>query len=76
VVAFTYRRESDAAAKVKAINAKKPELKPEVFAPNPGRSPYLVSLGGQMTVDDSKQFRRKAISLGMPRDTYAQNFRR
>jgi hypothetical protein len=75
VVAFTYLRESDAVAKVKAINAKRPELKPEVFAPNPGRSPYLVSLGGQMTVDDSKRFRRKAISLGMPRDTYTQNFR-
>ena len=74
VVAFTYNRESDAAHKATTINQAHPDLHAEVFSPQPGR--FLVSLGGWMPMDTAKHLRQEAISDGLPRDTYAQNFRR
>ena len=74
VVAFTFNRATDAAHKAATVNARTPGLRAEVFSPEKGRSPYLVSLGGWMTVEEAKRLRVKAISLGLPHDTYAQNF--
>lgn len=74
VVAFTYNREDQAAQKAHAIAAQHPALKPEVFSPN-GRAPFLVTLGGWMSVDQASALRNKARSEGLPRDIYKQNYR-
>ncbi len=74
VVAFTYNREEQAAQKAHAIATQHPALKPEVFSPN-GRAPYLVTLGGWMSVEEASALRNKARAQGLPRDMYKQNYR-
>jgi hypothetical protein len=74
VVAFTYNRESQAQQKAAAIAQKHSDLRPEVFTPN-GRAPYLVTVGGVMSRDEAFALARKARSEGLPRDSYAQNYR-
>jgi len=74
VIAYTYRRQQDATDMVASISAKHPNLKVEVFTP-PGRSVYLVSLGGDtMDHDEAVKMLDKAHSMGMPDDAYVQNF--
>ncbi len=74
VIAFTYGQEGQARQKAAAIAREHPDLSPAVFTPN-GRSPYLVTLGGAMSRQDAFAFSGKAKREGMPRDTYAQNYR-
>jgi uncharacterized iron-regulated membrane protein len=74
VVAFTYNHQSQAQQKVAAIAQKHSNLRPEVFTPN-GRAPYLVTVGGVMSRDEAFAMARKARSEGLPRDSYAQNYR-
>jgi hypothetical protein len=74
VIAYTYRRQQDATDMVARISSKHPNLKVEVFTP-PGRSIYLVSLGGgDMDHDEAVKMLDKARSMGLPDDTYIQNF--
>jgi hypothetical protein len=74
VVAYTYNREEDARKRVNTIKAMLPALEPDVFSPSGNGSPYLVVLRGRMTKAEAEQLRRRARSLGMPRDTYIQNY--
>ncbi len=76
VVAFTYNRVQDAERKVEAQNRKGRGPKASVFAPTPGRGPYLVSIGGPMTREQALKLRAKVTSYGYPRGSYAQNFQR
>ncbi len=75
VVAYTYNREDQAMQKAATIASRTPDLRPEVFAPS-GHSPYLVTLGGPMSREEASAFRRKAVSAGLPEDTYIQNYTR
>jgi eukaryotic-like serine/threonine-protein kinase len=76
VVAYTYNREAQAQQKAASVAAKHPELKPEVFTPN-GHAPYLVAVGGTMSRDEAFALVKKAKAQGvLPRDSYAQNYRR
>jgi hypothetical protein len=75
VVAFTYNREAQAQEKAASVAAKHPDLRPEVFTPN-GRAPYLVTVGGTMSRDEAFALVKKGHSEGLPRDSYAQNYRR
>jgi hypothetical protein len=74
VIAFTYDQESLARQKAASIAQEHPDLNPTVFTPN-GHAPFLVALGGQMSKQDAFAFSGKAKREGMPRDTYAQNYR-
>ena len=75
VIAYTYRRQQDANEMVARISSQHPNLKVEVFTP-PGRSIYLISLGGgDMDRDEAVKMRDKARSMGLPDDTYVQNFK-
>ena len=74
LVAYTFNREEAAQKKVDAIAQTHPALKPEVFTPS-GRPPYLVALGGWMSVEQAEAMKAKARAEGMPRDMYAQNYR-
>jgi len=74
VIAFTYNQEEMAKQKAAAIAQEHPDLNPSVFTPN-GHAPFLVTLGGQMSKQDAFAFSGKAKREGMPKDTYAQNYR-
>jgi hypothetical protein len=73
VVAFTYNRQDQAQKRASSLKQKHPELQPEVFSPT-GRAPWLVTIGGALERDAAYALARKARSLGLPRDTYAQNY--
>ena len=73
VIAYTYRRQQDATDDDEREGLL--YLKIEVFTP-PGRSIYLVSLGGgDMDREAAAKMLDKARSMGLPDDTYVQNFR-
>ncbi len=74
VVAYTFNREEAAQKKAQTIAQSHPELKPEVFTPS-GRPPYLVALGGWMSVEQARAFKLAAARDGLPRDMYTQNFK-
>lgn len=73
VVVYTYGQQSAADARAAEINKKHPQLHAQTFSPS-GKSPFLVTVGGAMSRADAARFRRTAVSLGMPHDTYAQNY--
>jgi hypothetical protein len=74
VVVFTYNREDQARQKVAEIAKSHPNLSPTVFTPN-GHAPFLVTLGGAMSMQEAFALSGKAKREGLPRDTYAQNYR-
>jgi len=74
VIAFTYNSHGDAAKKVKQVNERWPNLHAAVFSPRERHGYYLVSLGGRMTREDAQKLRSKARGVGLPRDTYIQNY--
>ena len=74
VVAFTYNHEDQARQKADALTKAHPNLQMGVFTPN-GRPPYLVTVGGPMSREQAFALAGKAKRAGLPRDTYAQNYR-
>jgi eukaryotic-like serine/threonine-protein kinase len=74
VIAFTYTSHDMAAKKAKQVNERWPDLHAGVFAPKDRQGYYLVALGGRMRRDDAAKLQRKARGLGLPRDTYVQNY--
>jgi hypothetical protein len=74
VIAFTYNRQDQAQQKVTELAQSHPDLEPSVFTPT-GRAPFLVELGRPMSKQDAFAFSGKAKRIGMPKDTYAQNYR-
>jgi hypothetical protein len=74
VIAFTYGSHDQAAGKAKQVNGRWPELHATVLAAKDKRGLFLVALGGAMQKDDATRLQRKARSLGLPKDTYVQNF--
>ena len=74
VIAFTYHSHDMASKKAKAINARWPDLGATVFTPKGHRGYYLVALGDRMTRNDAARLQRKARSMGLPRDTFVQNY--
>jgi len=73
VITFTYNRTTDAEKKVSDLARSHPELEPAVFSPS-GHAPYLVSIGGVMDRDAAYALAHRSRSLGMPHDTFAQNY--
>ena len=73
VVAFTYNHADQAEKKAETIALQHADLHAEVFAPT-GGAPYLVTVGGQMSRDQAFELARQVRRLGLPRDTYAQNY--
>ncbi|HSY34786.1 MAG TPA: hypothetical protein VK814_03450 [Acidobacteriaceae bacterium] len=75
VITFTYNRRADAEKKVSDLARSHPELQPVVFSPS-GHAPFLVAIGGVMDRDAAHALARRARSLSLPHDTYAQNYSR
>ena len=74
VIVYTYRRQDQAQHKADEINQAHPDLEASVFAPKGSGEPYLVTLGGSMNGAQAFRMRTKALSSGLPLDTYVQNF--
>ncbi|HEV2276431.1 MAG TPA: hypothetical protein VGR96_19820 [Acidobacteriaceae bacterium] len=74
VVVYTYRRKDQAQGAVDEINRVHPGLGASVFAERGGSGPFLVTLGGPMDRDQAFKVRDRARGMGLPSDTYAQNF--
>jgi hypothetical protein len=68
VVAYTYRHEAQAEQKAQSLAQRYPRLSPGIFTLH-GGAPYLVTLGGVMSKADADAMRRKAVGMGLPRDT-------
>lgn len=75
VVLFTYDHQEDAENRTHLLNGKHPDLAAEVFSPNGPDGPYLVTAGGGMSREDAVRLRQKALRLGMPSDSYIQNYK-
>lgn len=73
VVAFTYNRQDQAQKRAASLAQKHPDLTPQVFSPT-GKAPWLVTIGGVLERDPAYALARKARTIGLPRDTYAQNY--
>lgn len=73
VVAFTYNHSDQAQKKTETIAQKHKDLRPEVFTLT-GLAPYLVTVGGVMSHDQAFALAQQVRSLGLPRDTYVQNY--
>lgn len=74
VVAYTFNRQEQAATRAAHIAQKNPSLHPEVIAPG-GRAPFLVALGGAMSRPEAENTRNLARQAGLPRDTFARNYK-
>jgi hypothetical protein len=74
VVAYTFNHEDQATKRAAAISKRYPALRPEVIAPG-GRAPFLVALGGVMSRAEAEAARNRARQAGMPRDTFARNYK-
>jgi len=75
VVSYTYSRAEDAARMVAEINQRFPHLRAERFFPNDSAPPYYVAIGGRMTRSEAVRLRERAISSGLPPDTFVRNFK-
>jgi hypothetical protein len=74
VIAFTYRSRDIAANKAKQINTRWPDLHASVFAPRSLDGYYLVALGTRMTREEAVRMQHKVRGMGLPRDTFVQNY--
>ena len=75
VVVYTYTHESAAQRKAAEMAAQYSQFQPQVFSPT-GHAPFLVVLGGGMNRQDAFTRREAALAAGLPKDTYAQNYRK
>ena len=55
------------------IKSQHPDLDVEVFSPG-HTGAYLVTIGGPLDRDAAGKMRDRAARLGLPQDTYIQNF--
>jgi len=74
VIAYTYRYEKPAQEMVDKLKAQHPNLDVAVFTPAGRTTLYLISLGGAMTHEEALKMKDKAASMGLPADTFVQNF--
>jgi hypothetical protein len=72
VVVYTYTNPSSAQDMAAEINRKWPGLQARVLVK--GESAHLVVLGNGMDRNAALNLRNKAIAVGLPQDSYVQNF--
>ena len=75
VIAYTYNRREEAAAKAASINQHSPGFDAQVWS-HSGQRPFLVELGDGMEKPAAFALRARARKAGIARDVYAQNYSR
>ncbi len=75
VIAYTYNRRDEAAAKAAFVNRRYPGLDAAIWS-RTGSAPFLVTLGASLTEQQAFELRAKARKEGLARDVYAQNYSR
>lgn len=76
VVLYTYSRREDAEKMARSIDERHGALKASVFTPPGQNTAFLVVVGGEMTYEQAAKLRGEVVRMGLPRDTYIQNYRR
>jgi hypothetical protein len=74
VIVFTHHSSAVAEKKVQRINERWPYLHAALFTPQASHGYYLVALGPGMDRAEAIGLQRAARGLGLPRDTYVQNY--
>ncbi|MDQ2899012.1 MAG: protein kinase [Acidobacteriota bacterium] len=74
VVAATYHNRKDADKRAREISRRWPKFKAEVYAPPSGHGYYLVLLGSNVSQDEAARIQQRAVSSGLPRDTYIKKY--
>jgi eukaryotic-like serine/threonine-protein kinase len=72
VVVYTYRQRKEATQRARELAQRYPGLRPGVMATRGGD--FLVTVGGTMSRVEAMALRSRAVRMGLPGDTYAQNF--
>jgi eukaryotic-like serine/threonine-protein kinase len=75
VIAYTYNRQDQAQRKIDEISQEHADLQASILSISAGGRPhFLVTIGGPMSRDQAIALRDKAAALGLPADSYVQNF--
>ncbi len=75
VIAYTYNRQDQAQRKIDEISQEHADLQASILSISAGGRPhFLVTIGGPMSRDQALALRDKAAALGLPADSYVQNF--
>lgn len=72
VVVYTYRERKEAEQRVRDLAQRYPQLHAGILATRGGD--FLVTVGGAMSREDAMALRSRVVGMGLPRDSYAQNF--
>ncbi|MBI5287187.1 MAG: SPOR domain-containing protein [Deltaproteobacteria bacterium] len=76
VIVGSHLKLEDAKRQAHLINQEDKGFKAEVYAPYKGNPHYAVVIGANLTYEEAKELRQKAIAAGLPKDTYLWTFPR
>jgi eukaryotic-like serine/threonine-protein kinase len=74
VVVASYALRSAAENRERELAQKWPKFKVSVFEPKTEKAHYLVVIGRNLSEDEAEALRQRAVSAGLPRDTYIKRF--
>lgn len=74
VIAGSHRKLADAEKQAKQIREKGQGLEADVYAPYGDNPFYAVVIGANLTNDEARRLRQKAVAAGLPKDTYLWTF--
>lgn len=74
VVVASYAREADARQEAQNLGRRFPQFKLSVFPPSPIDTHYVVILGSGLSEQGAESLRQRAVSSGLPADTYIKKY--
>src|SRR5205823_4339174 len=74
VVVAAYGARGPAEKRAQEMAKRWPKFKVNIFEPESEKARHLVVIGTNLSEDAAKALRARAISSGMPRDTYIKRF--
>jgi serine/threonine-protein kinase len=74
VVTASYSREADAVQRAQSLARRFPQFRFAVFPPSAIDIHYLVILGSGLSSDAAETLRQRAVTSGLPRDTYIKKY--
>ncbi len=74
VIAGSHQNVEDARAQAEQITRRGKGFKAEVYAPYSGNPYYAVVVGAYLARDEAQQMQQKAVTSGLPKDTFVWTF--